>query len=310
MSITTIIRRLALTAGTGALLALPTSAAGQDWSSAQRLDSLPGSAANLLTGAIEGCASMTPDLTTFYFTSNREGSFAIYRATRKNAKEGFANVAKLPAPINAAGSNNSCPSTDGANRLYFTSTRDGHEWGDLYVSNRRGSGWTEPVNLGPLINGPGLEETPTFTTDDQGCEVMIFTRRPAGTVYPFAGPGTLMQSVNGGAPSAVPGSPNEGGDNNRAWISRDGLTLWWDSARGGGNDIYVARRSSLSAPWGSATAVTAVNSPALDLRPFVSPDGRFMLLSSNREGSSSPAPDIWFSTRSRRVEAGGRAPSN
>lgn len=270
-----------------------------EWSTPQRLDSLPGTAGDLLTGAVEGCVALSSDMRTLYFTTNRLGDFDIYSATRDDRESGFANVRRLPAPINVPGSNESCPSVGPGNRLFFTSTRDGHAWGDLYVARKVGFGWTEPENLGPNINTEMMEEVATIYEDHAGREVMLFARRPQGVVYPFAGPGTIYQSINGGPATVVPGLPNEG-DGNRPWVSRDGKTLLIDSTRGGGsNDLWRITRSGLSSPWSSAELLP-INSDALELRPFMSHDGTFLMFSSNRPGSKSPAPDIWFSTREKR----------
>jgi tetratricopeptide (TPR) repeat protein len=55
-----------------------------------------------------------------------------------------------------------CFSPDGMS-LYFASDRpDGFGGFDIYVSHLKGSIWTAPENLGPVINSPGNEMTPFF----------------------------------------------------------------------------------------------------------------------------------------------------
>lgn len=47
--------------------------------------------------------------------------------------------------------------------LYFASDRPGGHGGtDLWMSTDNGTGWTEPVNLGPTVNTPGNELFPTI----------------------------------------------------------------------------------------------------------------------------------------------------
>lgn len=47
--------------------------------------------------------------------------------------------------------------------LYFASDRPGGHGGtDLWMSSDNGTGWTEPVNLGPTVNTPGNELFPTI----------------------------------------------------------------------------------------------------------------------------------------------------
>ncbi|MGC9362689.1 MAG: OmpA family protein, partial [Candidatus Syntrophosphaera sp.] len=50
--------------------------------------------------------------------------------------------------------------------FFFSSSRDGGFGGmDIYVSERIGGAWTEPVNLGPQINTAGNEQTPFLDHD-------------------------------------------------------------------------------------------------------------------------------------------------
>ena len=61
-----------------------------------------------------------------------------------------------------------CISSDGKT-LYFTSNRNGGRGGlDIYLSKKTADGrWGEPVNLGPVINTPLLEDNPHITADGQ-----------------------------------------------------------------------------------------------------------------------------------------------
>jgi Tol biopolymer transport system component len=98
------------------------------------------------------------------------------------------------------------------------------------------------------------------------------------------------------------GGPHSSASDARASVTNDGLTIFWDSTRTGalgGADLYYATRSNTSEPFGTAVHLSELSSPALDLRPFISKDGSFLTFSSNRTGSESPAPDIWFATREK-----------
>jgi tetratricopeptide (TPR) repeat protein len=75
--------------------------------------------------------------------------------------DGTWNDAK-PFPHNGGGYSNVYPhlSSDGQ-KLYFASDRpDGYGGFDIYVSYRSGSSWTNPENLGPVVNSPGNELNP------------------------------------------------------------------------------------------------------------------------------------------------------
>lgn len=278
---------------TAAALAMPSFG---DWSAPADIESLPGSSTEINSESIDGCASISPDGLTLAFNSFRTGSQDIYLATRNSTAAGFGDPVRLPAPISSPGID-FCPTIARGGRLFFTSARDGIgvEPGDIFVSRLGPKGWSDPERLGPAVNNPGtVEEAPSIYEDDEGREVLVFSRRPAG---PPAGiGGKIYQSVDGAPATLVQGGPNgvsSPGDN-RPSVTHDGKSIFWDSLRTGmlgGPDIWYATRSSTSEPWGQAVHLGQVSSGASDTRPLVSWDGEMMIISA--------ANDIWFATRER-----------
>jgi Tol biopolymer transport system component len=289
-------RRAVLATGIVAL-ATATSVAAEnwdDWSAASSIESLPGSSPVLNTPAIDGCASHSADGLTLVFNSNRAGTHDIYMATRSSLSEGFGAPVRLPAPVNTETFTESCPTLAG-NHLYFSSTRD-DPVGDIVVSRLGQNGWSNPENLGSNINRAGwLDEAADFYTDDEGRDVMVFSSR-----QPHDNGGKIYESVAGSPRKLVRGGPNSSAQDNRPSVTSDGLTIFFDSTRTGtlgGPDLYYATRSTTSEPFGPAIHLRSLSSPGFDARPFISGDGSFVTYSSNRSGSESPAPDIWFATR-------------
>jgi hypothetical protein len=84
-------------------------------------------------------------------------------------------------------------------------------------------------------------------------------------------------------------------------ISKDGLSLYFNSNRAGGfgdNDIWVSQRASAGAPWGTPQNLgPVVNSGALEGVPALSRDGHWLLFNSNRAGGYGQI-DVWGSYRS------------
>ena len=287
-------RGYVLAAGTIALgtaaMAMPSFG---DWSSAAPIETISSSSNEINTPAVDGCASQSKDSLTLVFNSNRTGNFDLYMATRSSKDEGFGAPVRLPAPVNTS-ANEACATLAHGNKLYFSSDREDPAY-DIYVARRGPKGWTAPANLGPNINEPGyLDETPTFY-EDGGREVMIFSSR-----LPNGDAGKIYQSVDGGPRTLVAGGPHSSASDNRPSVTHDGLTIFFDSTRTGslgGPDLYYATRTSTSQPFGPAVHMSALSSPGFDARPYVSWDGRMLSFSSNRPGSESPAPDIWFTTR-------------
>ena len=70
-------------------------------------------------------------------------------------------------------------------------------------------------------------------------------------------------------------------------VSGDGLTLWFSSARPGGqggSDIWVSTRPSRASAWRSPDPVVEINSSENDQLPSVTDDGLTILFSSTRAG--------------------------
>lgn len=268
-----------------------------EWSAPASVETLPGSSTDVNTTSIDGCASISPDGLTLAFNSFRTGNQQIYLATRSNISEGFGDPVMLPAPINGPGID-SCPTITHGNRLYFTSTRG--DPGDLFVSRLGPKGWSDPERLGPAVNNTGtVEESASIYEDDEGREVLLFSRRPAG---PFVGPGgKIYQSVDGAPATLVAGGPHSSASDNRPSVSHDGRTIFWDSSRTGslgGPDIWFATRTSTSEPWGQAIHSSELSSAQSDTRPYIGWNGEILIVSTERTGSESAVSDIWFATRS------------
>jgi Tol biopolymer transport system component len=263
-----------------------------DWSAPANIETLPGSSTEVNSPSIDGCASISPDGLTLTFNSFRTNNQQIYLATRSSASEGFGDPVMLPAPINGPGQD-FCPTLSQGKRLYFTSTRG--DPGDLFVSRLGPRGWSEPQRLGTNINVTGMvEEAPTFYEDEEGREVMLFSRRAAG---PLTVPGgKIYQSIDGGPATLVQGGPNGASSpgDYRPSVTHDGKTIFWDSLRTstlGGSDIWYATRSSTSEPWGQAIHLAVLSTGVDDVRPYVSWDSELLIGASSNE--------IWFSAREK-----------
>jgi hypothetical protein len=262
-----------------------------DWSALADIESLPGSSTEVNSPSIDGCASISPDGLMLTFNSFRSFNQEIWIATRTSTSKGFGDPVMLPAPINTP-AQESCPTITRGHRLYFTRSTGAPGTGDLYVSKLGPNGWSNPTNLGSAINTPeNVEEGVSFYENDEGREVMVFSRRPNGA---FVGPGGhIYESVDGGPATLVAGGPHSSGSDNRPSVTHDGKTIFWDSLRSGsqGSDIWYATRSSTSEPFGQAIQLNQVNSGFAETRPFVSWNGDVLIVSSNS--------DIWFATREK-----------
>jgi hypothetical protein len=107
----------------------------------------------------------------------------------------------------------------------------------------------------------------------------------APTFLEWSAPQNLGPVVNSSATDAAPA------------ISKDGLSLYFNSNRTGGvgaNDIWVSKRDRLTEPWGAPVNLGAVvNTVGIEASPAVSRDGHWLFFHSNRSGNM----DIWVSYR-------------
>ena len=69
-----------------------------------------------------------------------------------------------------------------------------------------------------------------------------------------------------------------------ASVSRDGLSLYFSSARAGTTDLYVSRRRAVDLPWETPEPLAMLNTDVGDSGPSLSRDNRYLFFSSNRTG--------------------------
>ncbi len=165
-----------------------------------------------------------------------------------------------------------------------------------------------PQNLGPGVNSPSADYGISFSADSlelyfsstrpggfgggaMGTDLWVSTR--ASIDDPWGPPVNLGPAVNGTTDEISPS------------ISPDGLILYFSDEWGGparpggvgGYDIWMARRASRSAPWGTAVNVGApIDTPANDITPMLSADGLTLIFASDRAGGQGNY-DVWMSTR-------------
>jgi len=293
-----------------ALLAVPTTVvltfAADSQPSTESADTVPifGNPVNLgptvNSSAQEFDPSISADELELYFNSYRPGGFGkadIWVTTRKTKADPWGSPVNLGPTINSpAGDKGPSISADGLS-LYFNSARSGGHGGqDLWVTTRKtkSAPWGEPVNLGLTVNTPANENAPSISTDEltlyftvwfsespggwDKCDLWLTTRKTKSA--PWGKPVNLGPTVNS---PAYDGSP---------YTSEDGLLLYFDSERGGGSSIWVAKRKSTSDPWGTPMKLGQAVNADWEANPDLSRDGSTLYLVSTRRGRVGRT-DIW-----------------
>jgi Tol biopolymer transport system component len=95
---------------------------------------------------------------------NAANQDVIYCAARTS--DGYASPARLPGQINAGPSDVSpFLSRDGQTMLFYSTRPGGFGQADLYIAHRRGTAWSQSVNLGTPVNTDAYEYNPSVSPD-------------------------------------------------------------------------------------------------------------------------------------------------
>lgn len=242
-------------------------------------------------------------LVLYFESQNRPGGYGkwdIWVSTRETLDDPWGAPINLGPQVNTGQDDcGAYVSADGT-ELYFQSNRSGGYGGwDIWMTtkhftDRNPDGyWSEPQNLGSLINSSNWEGTPWLSSD--GLELYFYARNRTGGYGngdiwisrratkndPWGEPTNLGPIVNSSAFDICP------------TLSPDGLLLFFSediigSLRPGGfgsADMWMSRRASISDPWGTPVNLgPIVNSSSHDTGPRVSPDGSTLYFSSEKPG--------------------------
>jgi hypothetical protein len=282
------------------------------WASALKIDEIAGNNPDLNTSSLDGCPIQSPDGLSLYLASNRpggRGGLDLWVATRGSTSAPWGAPANLGEPVNSA-ADEFCPTPVGKNGLFFVSREPlpgACGQGDIYFTHRAGAtGWAEPEHLLCAPAGPNSqldEQGPSWVDMDgklRGKKMLYFSRSSAtpsvaGEIFVSErekgarfGPAILVDGLSDASANDI--QPN---------VRSDGLEVVFSSNRAGGagaQDIWIAARASLNAPWSAPTNLgAAVNTSAAESRPSLSRDGKQLLFgrSPGPEGMS----DIYVTTR-------------
>jgi hypothetical protein len=204
-------------------------------------------------------------------------------------------------------------SADGL-ELYFMSSRPyggDISYGKLWVATRETTegGWSEPVDLGPPVNGSAYGGDPSLSADDLELyfndgpppSMTGVTHRPGGY-----GGSDLWVSTRAtrkdfwDEPMNLGPIINTSAFEGNASLTADGLQMFFSSNRPEGYgdvDIYVTTRATTDDPWGTPVNLGPIlNTSYWDSDPEITPDGLTLLFSSWRSGGYGGA-DLWITKR-------------
>ncbi|QEL15236.1 protein kinase domain-containing protein [Limnoglobus roseus] len=128
--------------------------------------------------------------------------------------------------------------------------------------------------------------------------VAVAMKPPAPAAAPTSPPTAPAEEWEWSTPENLGAGVNTAAGEQSPCVSADGLTLWFASDRPGGfgkSDLYAATRVAVDQPFGDPVALgPGINSPADEIDPCVSADGRTLAFVTNRRGVFA----IWMAQRS------------
>ena len=183
-------------------------------------------------------------------------------------------------------------SPDG-NKIFFTSNRPLNASGfmkndyDIWYVQKKGNGWTDPINIGVPINSEKDEFYPSLTKKGD----LYFTRNNDD-----ARDDIFVSHFTDGQyqkPEALPETVNSNSDDFNAFIDPDEQFIIFSSYKraddlGKGDLYYSLKKNDVWLP--AKHFGNGINSTTLDYSPFVSTDHRFFFLTSKRTMWSVPFP--------------------
>lgn len=161
---------------------------------------------------------------------------------------------------------------------------------DVYVCTGGARTWTTPTRVDQL-SSDDFDDAPRPPAVD-GTVMPLSSKRHGGKLY------QIYLSTRPDRASAWGAPTQEGlGTINSAafqsadgFLSADGLELYFSSNRDAQDelamsDLYIARRSTIGAAFGSPELLADLRSDRDDRMPWLSPDGATLYFASNRSGS-------------------------
>ena len=217
-------------------------------------------------GAFDDDPSLSPDLLELYFASDRVGGLGqsdIWRSTRASAADEFGAATHVAELSSAA--------TEGYPALSSNGLTIWIARGPSIVTATRPdlqSAWSTPVTESALdVVGAGEKPGGVFDSDLQivfeveytGTNRDLFIARRAAIGQAWSAPQPIAE-LNSAVLDAAPAT------------SGNGLAIYFYSDRGGNDDLWVARRPDLGAPFAPAEPIVEINTLMLERDPYVTAD--------------------------------------
>lgn len=234
----------------------------------------------------EGCPCLTADEKSLLFThySRADNNEDFFTSTFGDV--GWGKAENLGAPVNSPMNEGAAALSQDGKVIVWTGCNYPNNFGscDLYWSYRKGNEWSQPENLGPIVNTQGWEGHPSLSHD--GKWLYFSSGRPGGQ----GAKDVWVTHWNGDfweMPVNLGPAVNSSGDEITPFIHADGNTLYFSSNGHpgfGGEDLFVSYRDKAGA-WGTAQNLGfPLNTPDDESSVYVNSSGSRGYIASERPG--------------------------
>lgn len=158
---------------------------------------------------------------------------------------------------------------------------------DLFFSQRQGSNWSNPQNLGTEINSRSWETQPSFSADGKTLYYVKRVKDKSGNAHSDIFVSAVGEDGYWSTPSVLPSHINTSKNEESVFIHPDGQTLYFSSDGHpgmGGLDIFLTRKNS-KGEWSLPINLGyPINTHVSENSILISPDGTKAYFASDREG--------------------------
>ncbi|MBK9031098.1 MAG: PD40 domain-containing protein [Myxococcales bacterium] len=203
--------------------------------------------------------------------------FELMRARRGSPSAPW-EPAELVSELNSSAHDVTPRLTADGLALYLGSARAGTVGGqDVWRATRPSltAPWSAPAHLDlPALNGAANDRAASPCLDEGR---LVFASDRNG--------GDDLFELVGASATAISGASDPNTAESAPFITADCLTVYFASDRAGTFDLYVMTRPTPTSGFGAPVRIDELSTPADELDPWVSPDGRHIVFASNAAGN-------------------------
>ncbi len=188
--------------------------------------------------------------------------------------------------------------------LYFTTLKSPDktthillEQANIWAVKLEMDGWTEPVMMGSSLNTEKYYENyPSVTNDGT---IYYMSRREVGAGRTDVWRSRNLDGVYGPAENLGDAVNTEGSDMDPFVAPDESFLIVCQELEGGSGDfdLYVYFQREEKSWSGPHNLGEGVNSPGFEARPYVTPDGKYLFFTSNREESQGGEGIYWVDAK-------------